>query len=148
MHRVCSDRAGSAVFGRGGPDPTRQGCLDEPPSGLILPSRGARVLAHDRSADGTFWYSVETTGVYCQRPLPTCSQRRQRIDRGACPDPFLLRVRGRVHPDISPEKESGPEGPPQRAAASEPTACGDAARPSRSPQARPSSMHRSLAPAP
>src|ERR1039457_4267486 len=27
--------------------------------------RWARVLAHDRSADGAFWYSVATTGIYC-----------------------------------------------------------------------------------
>src|SRR5450631_938939 len=34
--------------------------------------RWARVLARDRSADGAFWYSVATTGVYCR---PSCPSR-------------------------------------------------------------------------
>ena len=34
--------------------------------------RWARVLARDKSADGTFWYSVATTGVYCR---PSCPSR-------------------------------------------------------------------------
>jgi AraC family transcriptional regulator, regulatory protein of adaptative response / methylated-DNA-[protein]-cysteine methyltransferase len=34
--------------------------------------RWARVLARDRSADETFWYSVATTGVYCR---PSCPSR-------------------------------------------------------------------------
>jgi AraC family transcriptional regulator of adaptative response/methylated-DNA-[protein]-cysteine methyltransferase len=34
--------------------------------------RWARVLARDRTADGTFWYSVATTGVYCR---PSCPSR-------------------------------------------------------------------------
>jgi AraC family transcriptional regulator, regulatory protein of adaptative response / methylated-DNA-[protein]-cysteine methyltransferase len=34
--------------------------------------RWARVVARDRTADGTFWYSVETTGVYCR---PSCASR-------------------------------------------------------------------------
>jgi len=34
--------------------------------------RWARVLAHDRSADGAFWYSVATTGIYCR---PSCPSR-------------------------------------------------------------------------
>jgi AraC family transcriptional regulator of adaptative response/methylated-DNA-[protein]-cysteine methyltransferase len=34
--------------------------------------RWARVLARDRSADGEFWYSVATTGVYCR---PSCASR-------------------------------------------------------------------------
>jgi AraC family transcriptional regulator of adaptative response/methylated-DNA-[protein]-cysteine methyltransferase len=35
--------------------------------------RWARVVARDRSADGAFFYSVETTGVYCR---PSCGARR------------------------------------------------------------------------
>jgi len=35
--------------------------------------RWAKVLARDRAADGTFWYSVATTGVYCR---PSCVSRR------------------------------------------------------------------------
>jgi AraC family transcriptional regulator, regulatory protein of adaptative response / methylated-DNA-[protein]-cysteine methyltransferase len=34
--------------------------------------RWARVLGRDHSADGTFWYSVATTGVYCR---PSCPSR-------------------------------------------------------------------------
>jgi AraC family transcriptional regulator, regulatory protein of adaptative response / methylated-DNA-[protein]-cysteine methyltransferase len=35
--------------------------------------RWAAVVARDRSADGTFFYSVATTGVYCR---PSCGSRR------------------------------------------------------------------------
>ncbi|WP_407352530.1 bifunctional DNA-binding transcriptional regulator/O6-methylguanine-DNA methyltransferase Ada [Luteimonas sp. R10] len=34
--------------------------------------RWARIAARDRSADGLFWYSVATTGVYCR---PSCPSR-------------------------------------------------------------------------
>ena len=34
--------------------------------------RWAQVMARDKSADGTFWYSVQTTGVYCR---PSCPSR-------------------------------------------------------------------------
>jgi AraC family transcriptional regulator, regulatory protein of adaptative response / methylated-DNA-[protein]-cysteine methyltransferase len=34
--------------------------------------RWARVLARDRTADGEFWYSVATTGVFCR---PSCPSR-------------------------------------------------------------------------
>ena len=34
--------------------------------------RWARVLVRDRAADGQFWYSVVTTGVYCR---PSCPSR-------------------------------------------------------------------------
>ena len=34
--------------------------------------RWARVVARDRLADGQFWYSVMTTGVYCR---PSCPSR-------------------------------------------------------------------------
>jgi AraC family transcriptional regulator of adaptative response/methylated-DNA-[protein]-cysteine methyltransferase len=35
--------------------------------------RWAQVMLRDKSADGTFWYSVQTTGVYCR---PSCPSRR------------------------------------------------------------------------
>ncbi|MDB5435000.1 MAG: methylated-DNA--protein-cysteine methyltransferase [Phenylobacterium sp.] len=35
--------------------------------------RWSRMLARDPSADGVFWYSVATTGVYCR---PSCPSRR------------------------------------------------------------------------
>jgi AraC family transcriptional regulator of adaptative response/methylated-DNA-[protein]-cysteine methyltransferase len=34
--------------------------------------RWAQVVARDRFADGTFWYSVQTTGIYCR---PSCPSR-------------------------------------------------------------------------
>src|SRR5215207_2320643 len=35
-------------------------------------ARWVRIVARDRSADGHFWYSVTTTGVYCR---PSCPSR-------------------------------------------------------------------------
>src|ERR1700692_2614211 len=40
--------------------------------GVANDPRWARVLARDRTADGKFWYSVVTTGVYCR---PSCPSR-------------------------------------------------------------------------
>ncbi len=40
---------------------------------LKAPQRWAAVLARDKSFDGTFYYSVATTGVYCR---PSCAARR------------------------------------------------------------------------
>ena len=34
--------------------------------------RWARIVARDKTADGHFWYSVVTTGVYCR---PSCPSR-------------------------------------------------------------------------
>jgi AraC family transcriptional regulator of adaptative response/methylated-DNA-[protein]-cysteine methyltransferase len=39
---------------------------------IIDDPRWTRVLAHDKSADGQFWYSVATSGVYCR---PSCPSR-------------------------------------------------------------------------
>jgi AraC family transcriptional regulator, regulatory protein of adaptative response / methylated-DNA-[protein]-cysteine methyltransferase len=43
-----------------------------PEAAVEVDPRWARVLARDRSADGQFWYSVATTGVYCR---PSCPSR-------------------------------------------------------------------------
>jgi AraC family transcriptional regulator, regulatory protein of adaptative response / methylated-DNA-[protein]-cysteine methyltransferase len=40
--------------------------------GVTNDPRWVRVLARDRTADGKFWYSVVTTGVYCR---PSCPSR-------------------------------------------------------------------------
>jgi AraC family transcriptional regulator of adaptative response/methylated-DNA-[protein]-cysteine methyltransferase len=40
-------------------------------------SRWAALLRRDRAADGAFYYSVRTTGVYCR---PSCAARRPRRD--------------------------------------------------------------------
>lgn len=47
------------------------------PAPTAIDPRWARVLARDRSADGEFWYSVATTGVYCR---PSCPSRAARPD--------------------------------------------------------------------
>ena len=41
--------------------------------------RWARVLARDRSADGQFWYSVATTGVYCRPSCPSRTANRENV---------------------------------------------------------------------
>jgi AraC family transcriptional regulator of adaptative response/methylated-DNA-[protein]-cysteine methyltransferase len=40
--------------------------------GVANDPRWARVLARDRAADGVFWYSVATTGIFCR---PSCPSR-------------------------------------------------------------------------
>lgn len=46
------------------PKPTTPSAADDP--------RWARIVARDKAADGCFWYSVSTTGVYCR---PSCPSR-------------------------------------------------------------------------
>ncbi|MEN3346575.1 MAG: AraC family transcriptional regulator [Bradyrhizobium sp.] len=41
--------------------------------------RWARVLARDRTADGEFWYSVATTGVYCRPSCPSRAANPQNV---------------------------------------------------------------------
>jgi AraC family transcriptional regulator of adaptative response/methylated-DNA-[protein]-cysteine methyltransferase len=43
-----------------------------PSSATEADPRWARILLRDKTADGTFWYSVATTGVYCR---PSCPSR-------------------------------------------------------------------------
>src|SRR5437764_4178740 len=43
-----------------------------PKAAVEADPRWARIVARDRSADGKFWYSVATTGVYCR---PSCPSR-------------------------------------------------------------------------
>jgi AraC family transcriptional regulator of adaptative response/methylated-DNA-[protein]-cysteine methyltransferase len=49
--------------------PTTPPSVDDP---LADDPRWARILARDKTADGHFWYSVSTTGVYCR---PSCPSR-------------------------------------------------------------------------
>src|SRR5262249_55209276 len=48
----------------------------QPPKSKLVPvaddPRWARVAARDKTADGQFWYSVATTGIYCR---PSCPSR-------------------------------------------------------------------------
>jgi AraC family transcriptional regulator, regulatory protein of adaptative response / methylated-DNA-[protein]-cysteine methyltransferase len=41
-------------------------------SGMADDPRWARIVARDKTADGGFWYSVATTGIYCR---PSCPSR-------------------------------------------------------------------------
>lgn len=45
---------------------------DSPRLSVVEDPRWSRVLARDKTADGQFWYSVATTGVYCR---PSCPSR-------------------------------------------------------------------------
>lgn len=39
---------------------------------ILADPRWARIVARDKSADGEFWYAVDTTGIYCR---PSCPSR-------------------------------------------------------------------------
>jgi AraC family transcriptional regulator of adaptative response/methylated-DNA-[protein]-cysteine methyltransferase len=45
--------------------------------------RWSRIVERDKSADGAFWYSVSTTGVYCR---PSCASRRANPENVAIHD--------------------------------------------------------------
>jgi AraC family transcriptional regulator, regulatory protein of adaptative response / methylated-DNA-[protein]-cysteine methyltransferase len=52
--------------------PTPDKTLMRTPRSAADDPRWARIVARDKSADGAFWYSVSTTGVYCR---PSCPSR-------------------------------------------------------------------------
>jgi len=47
--------------------------MHSPATDISQDPRWASIVARDRTADGTFWYSVATTGVFCR---PSCPSRR------------------------------------------------------------------------
>ncbi len=47
--------------------------MKTPTADITQDPRWARVVARDKTADGRFWYSVATTGVYCR---PSCPSRQ------------------------------------------------------------------------
>ena len=51
---------------------TAQGAAAAAAQNAPMDARWARVMARDKGADGLFWYSVATTGVYCR---PSCPSR-------------------------------------------------------------------------
>ena len=79
-------------------DPTPRQATSEDP-------RLARIIARDKTADGLFWYSVATTGVYCR---PSCPSRTANIGNI------------RVHDSVQSARAAGfrpcrrcdPDGPP------------------------------------
>jgi len=66
--------------------------------------RWPRIVAHDKAADGQFWYSVSTTGVYCR---PSCPSRT--------PNPRNVRIHDSLESaratGLRPCKRCNPEGP-------------------------------------
>jgi len=49
-------------------------------------ARWARIVARDRGADGLFWYSVASTGVYCRPSCPSRQARRENVALHDMPD--------------------------------------------------------------
>src|ERR1700724_289553 len=41
--------------------------------------RWARIVARDKTADGQFWYSVATTGIYCRPSCPSRAANRKNV---------------------------------------------------------------------
>ena len=51
----------------------------ESPPSVAEESRWAQVVARDKTADGHFWYSVSTTGVYCRPSCPSRTANRRNV---------------------------------------------------------------------
>jgi len=81
-----------------------------PPTTTTDDPRWARVMARDRGADGQFWYSVTTTGIYCRPSCPsrTANPKNVRIhDTLAAAQASGSRACQRCHPDgAAPEAET------------------------------------------
>jgi AraC family transcriptional regulator of adaptative response/methylated-DNA-[protein]-cysteine methyltransferase len=77
------------------------------PAATEADPRWARVIARDRSADGLFWYSVSTTGVYCRPSCPSRIANPKNVSlHGTLAEAKATGFRAckRCHPDgISPE---------------------------------------------
>jgi AraC family transcriptional regulator of adaptative response/methylated-DNA-[protein]-cysteine methyltransferase len=67
--------------------------------------RWAAVVARDASADGTFYYSVKTTGIYCR---PSCASRPARPENIA----FHQSIEDAEHAGFRPCKRCKPDQPP------------------------------------
>src|SRR6202521_2963626 len=64
--------------------------------------RWMRVKIRDKSADGVFWYSVMTTGVYCRPSCPSRTANPQNVqlhDTLAAAKTTGFRPCKRCHPD-------------------------------------------------
>ena len=46
--------------------------IDKHAEAILADPRWARIVARDKAADGEFWYTVDTTGIYCR---PSCPSR-------------------------------------------------------------------------
>jgi AraC family transcriptional regulator of adaptative response/methylated-DNA-[protein]-cysteine methyltransferase len=67
--------------------------------------RWARVLARDKTADGHFWYSVSTTGIYCR---PSCPSRTANPKNVQLHDS----LQGAKASGSRPCRRCNPDGPP------------------------------------
>ncbi|HEX6812906.1 MAG TPA: bifunctional DNA-binding transcriptional regulator/O6-methylguanine-DNA methyltransferase Ada [Planctomycetota bacterium] len=56
---------------------TKHALTDDRAAATERDARWQAVLAHDAAADGTFYFAVRTTGVYCR---PSCGARRPRAE--------------------------------------------------------------------
>jgi AraC family transcriptional regulator of adaptative response/methylated-DNA-[protein]-cysteine methyltransferase len=64
--------------------------------------RWVRVLARDKTADGHFWYSVSTTGVYCRPSCPSRTANPKNVQLHDCLESAKgtgFRPCGRCNPD-------------------------------------------------
>lgn len=70
-----------ALVGAPAPSPNLpSGDRDSRAANVVADPRWAQLIARDPSADGQFFYSVETTGVYCK---PSCAARAPRPENVA-----------------------------------------------------------------
>ncbi len=99
--------------GRGGASPSaprkhREGAAAIRAAAVEADPRWTSVRSRDPAADGTFYYSVRTTGVYCR---PSCSARRPRPENVAFhatrgdAERAGFRPCRRCHPDQAPAAE-------------------------------------------
>lgn len=86
------------------PAPARLRKTSPPVPPVTEDARWARLVARDKSADGAFWYSVATTGVYCR---PSCPSRLANPENIRLHDsPESARAAG-----FRPCKRCNPDGP-------------------------------------
>jgi AraC family transcriptional regulator, regulatory protein of adaptative response / methylated-DNA-[protein]-cysteine methyltransferase len=66
--------------------------------------RWARVVARDRAADGRFWYSVATTGIYCRPSCPSRAANPKNVQ-------FYDTLKAAKATGFRPCKRCNPDGP-------------------------------------
>ncbi|WP_428377184.1 bifunctional DNA-binding transcriptional regulator/O6-methylguanine-DNA methyltransferase Ada [Lichenicoccus sp.] len=74
-------------------------------AGVADEASWGRVLRRDKSADGLFWYSVVTTGVYCRPSCPSRQARRENVEFHETPEAARragFRPCRRCNPDAPP----------------------------------------------
>src|SRR5262247_1576316 len=69
---MITEADNKGIVGRSEMTATLGKTLKPTPPSVANDPRWARIVARDKAADGHFWYSVSTTGVYCR---PSCPSR-------------------------------------------------------------------------